>query len=81
MSIEGKKHLRPPEYLDIHPIKGNHRHIGMIYFVQAKTDKISLAVAEHHDIRWLTENDLAAPEYALQPDIIFYAREALERFK
>ena len=81
MEVRGKKHLLPPEYLDIHPIKESHRHIGMIYFVRAKTDNIRLAGAEHHDIRWLTENDLAAPEYALQPDVRFYAEQALERFK
>jgi len=81
MEVRGKKHLFPPEYLDIHPIKDSHRHIGMIYFVQAKTDNIRLAGTEHHDIRWLTKNDLAAPEYSLQPDVRFYAQKALERFE
>jgi 8-oxo-dGTP pyrophosphatase MutT (NUDIX family) len=81
MKVEGKKYLFPPEYLDIHPYSGHHRHVGMIYFAQATTDRVQLAAAEHHNIRWFSQDDLDAPPYALQADIRYYAQEALKRYQ
>lgn len=69
--------LIPPIFLDIHDITPSHKHIGMVYFARAKTDRVVLAEHEHDDIRWLTAADLDDPRYNLLPQIRFYAQEAL----
>ncbi|MFA5052162.1 MAG: NUDIX domain-containing protein [Patescibacteria group bacterium] len=78
--ILGKKYLFPPEYMDIHQINENHRHISMVYFAKANSDKFVLAAKEHHAIRWFTDQELDDPQYAIDPDLRFYAREALKKF-
>ena len=71
--------LTAPSYLDIHDIKGDHRHIGMIYFAQAATSEITLAEAEHHAIRWFTLKELGDPAWQVPEAIQFYGAEALRR--
>jgi hypothetical protein len=71
--------LTAPSYLDIHDISGDHRHIGMIYFAKSAAGTPQLAEAEHHDIRWFTPEELAAPEWAVPETIQFYANEALAK--
>ncbi|MBI4094954.1 MAG: NUDIX domain-containing protein [Candidatus Liptonbacteria bacterium] len=77
--FEGRKFLYPPAYLDIHPIGENHRHIGMVYFAKSKSEKVTLAAEEHDEIRWFSERELQDPTFKVQPDIQFYAKEALQR--
>lgn len=79
--VPGKKYLTPPDYLDIHPIDDHHRHIGMAYFVKAKSDKIVLAGREHKEIRWFTDEELDDPKYAIDADLRFYFREAMKKFE
>ena len=79
IEAEGRKFLYSPTFLDIHDISNTHKHIGMVYFAKAKSDDIKLAEAEHNEIRWFTENELGNPEFNLQPDVKWYAREALQR--
>lgn len=76
-----RRFLYAPTYLDIHPISETHDHIGMIYFAKAKSDKVTLAEKEHNDIRWFTDAELDEPQYAIQDDIKFYAREGFWRVK
>lgn len=73
----GTKILTAPSYLDVHDISGDHRHIGLIYFARSAAGTPQLAEAEHHDIRWFTSDELAAPEWAVPEAIQFYAAEAL----
>lgn len=76
---KGIKFLYPPMFLDIHKINEKHKHIGMVYFVKAKSDKIQLADREHHEIKWFIEKELSNPKYNLQADVQFYAKEALKK--
>lgn len=78
LHFEGKEFLYPPRYLDIHDINPHHRHIGMVYFAKAKSDKIRLAADEHEQIRWFSNSELDSSEFGIEPDIKFYAREALK---
>lgn len=71
--------LTAPSYLDVHDISGDHRHIGLIYFAKSADGTPQLAEAEHHDIRWFTAEELAAPEWAVPEVIQFYATEALAK--
>lgn len=75
------KMLIPPIFMDIHPINDVHRHIGMVYFAKANSDKVTLAADEHHQIKWLSERDITNTKYNLLPNIQFYAKEALKRAK
>lgn len=76
---EGIKILYSPAFLDIHKINESHRHIGMVYFAKAKTSEIKLADKEHYEIKWFIEKELSDPKYNLQPDVQFYAKEALKK--
>ena len=75
--MPGTTALTAPAYLDIHDIKGEHRHLGMIYFARSATSEVRLAGAEHHEIRWFLEDELDDPAWGLLDSIRFYAKEAL----
>jgi 8-oxo-dGTP diphosphatase len=74
-----RKFLYTPSFMDIHTINEKHRHIGLVYFLRAKTDVIRLAEQEHTEIRWLTEEQFDDPQFRLEESIKFYAKEALLR--
>ena len=71
----GFKSLLAPRYLNIHRISNSHRHIGMMYFATAKTDKVTLAVKEHDEIRWFSKRELAKLEN-VPPDVRHFAKTA-----
>lgn len=77
--IQNGRALIAPAYLDIHDISPTHRHVGMVYFARARTDRVALAETEHDAIRWLAAEDLEDPAYGLLPQMKFYAQEALRR--
>jgi len=78
-SFPGRKFLFPPAYLDVHPITPTHRHIGLVYFATAASDRVILAADEHEAIRWFSEGELHDPAFDIQPDVLFYACDALGR--
>lgn len=78
-NAKGRRYLYAPTYLDVHPITGEHSHIGMVYFAKAKSDEVTLAEEEHDDIQWFTDEELDDRKYDIQDDIKFYAREGLRR--
>ena len=71
----GFKSLLAPRYLNIHRISNSHRHIGMMYFATAKTDKVTLAVKEHDEIRWFSKRELTKLEN-VPPDVRHFAKTA-----
>lgn len=73
------KPLLAPTFMDIHTITETHRHIGLMYFARAHSDRVTLAEKEHNGIRWFTREDLSDPTYNLKPQVRFYAEEALKR--
>jgi 8-oxo-dGTP pyrophosphatase MutT (NUDIX family) len=77
--MPGTTPLTAPSYLDIHDIKGEHRHLGMIYFARSSADAVHLAGAEHREIRWFAADELDDPAWGLLDSIRFYAKEALRR--
>lgn len=77
--MPGTTALVAPAYLDIHDIKGEHRHLGMIYFARAATHEIQLADDEHDGIRWFSESELDDSSWGLLDSIRFYAKEALRK--
>ncbi len=78
-SEPGVRALIAPRYLDIHRITDAHEHIGMIYFARPKSGQITLAPAEHHDIRWCTSAELDELKPAMTEGVKWYCRAALKQ--
>ncbi len=76
---ESNKLLFRPEYLDIHKVGGEHRHVGIVYFARVKSGKLKLAELEHSDIGWFSLKDLESKKLNLGQAIKFYAKKALEK--
>ncbi|MFA5751359.1 MAG: NUDIX domain-containing protein [Candidatus Paceibacterota bacterium] len=72
------KHLISPRYLSTHYVKESHRHIVLIYFAKAFTDKVAEAKEEHErgESRWVSMEELK--EMDLRPNVLYYASEALK---
>ena len=74
----GTRALIAPRFLDIHRITDTHEHIGMIYWARPKQGTMTLASAEHHDIRWCTRADLEALRPPMSEAVKWYCHKALE---
>ena len=79
IEVKGTKFLYAPSFMNIHDINETHKHIGLVYFAKAKSDKIVLSEREHKDIRWFNKEDLDNPEFGLNGAVKFYAKEALSK--
>ncbi len=79
LAQRGVKPLLLPSYMDVHPVKGDHKHIAFVYFAKSRATKIRLHDAEHQMYRWFSRGDLDLPEYRLYPSIRFYCLEAFRR--
>jgi 8-oxo-dGTP pyrophosphatase MutT (NUDIX family) len=73
----GTRALIAPRFLDIHRISDSHEHIGLIYWARPRAGQLALAAAEHHDIRWVTGEELDALRPAMSAAVKWYARQAL----
>ncbi len=74
----GTRALIAPRFLDIHRINATHEHIGMIYWARPKTGAATLAVEEHHAIRWCTAAELAALQPPMSHAVKWYCLKAIE---
>ena len=77
-SGNGTRALIAPRFLDIHYISTTHEHIGMMYWARPKTGQLTLASAEHHDIRWCSSEELDALQPPMDQAVKWYCRKALE---
>ncbi len=73
----GTRALIAPSFLDIHRISDTHEHIGMIYFARVQGGDLALAAAEHHDIRWITTEQLDDLQPPMSGAVKWYCRQAL----
>ncbi len=76
----GTRALLAPRFLDIHRISATHEHIGMIYFARPRhpATALTLAAAEHHAIRWCTQEELATLSPPLRGAVRWYCEQALQ---
>lgn len=74
----GTRALIAPRFLDIHRISTTHEHIGMIYWARPRGGEVTLAAAEHHDIRWCSAADLETLQPAMSNAVKWYCRKAIE---
>lgn len=73
----GTRALLAPRFLDIHRITATHEHIGMIYWARPRCGKLSLAAAEHHDIRWCSSDELDQLSPPMTDAVKWYCRKAI----
>ena len=74
----GTRALIAPRFMDIHRIHDTHEHVGLIYWARPRGGRLTLASAEHHELRWCTPEELETLQPPLDPPIRWYARKALE---
>ena len=78
---QGTRALIAPRFLDIHRINPTHEHIGMIYFARVRSGDLTLATAEHHDIRWCTGEELERLEPPMSNAVKWYCQQALNEVR
>ena len=74
----GTRALIAPRFLDIHRISETHEHIGLIYWARPRGGELALAPGEHHEIRWLTSQDLDSLQPPMSNAVKWYCRKAIE---
>jgi len=74
----GTRALIAPRFMDIHRISETHEHIGLIYFARPKGGKLTLAPAEHYEIRWCGAADLDTLAPPISAPVRWYCLKALE---
>lgn len=72
----GTKFLYTPRFANIHRISGVHRHLALIYFAKAKSDRIEHNKEELNKIRWFTKDELK--KIKIKNSVYFYAATALK---
>jgi 8-oxo-dGTP pyrophosphatase MutT (NUDIX family) len=77
----GTRALLAPRFLDIHRITATHEHIGMIYWARPRNGSLTLAAAEHHDIRWCSSEELNRLQPAMADAVKWYCRKAIEEIQ
>ncbi|HWX19088.1 MAG TPA: NUDIX domain-containing protein [Candidatus Binatia bacterium] len=77
----GTRALIAPRFMDIHRITETHEHIGMIYWARPKNGSLTLAAAEHHDIRWCSSQELNDLQPPMSCAVKWYCRKALEEIQ
>ena len=73
----GTRALLAPRFLDIHRINETHEHIGIIYWARPRNGTLTLASAEHHDIRWCSAEDLDRLDPPIAPAVRWYCQQAI----
>ena len=73
----GTRALIGPRFLDIHRITDTHEHIGMIYWARPLNGTLTLAAAEHRDIRWCSSEDLDSLDPPMSEAVKWYCRTAI----
>lgn len=74
----GVKPVYTPSWVDVHRIKGVHKHIALIYIGKASSSRVRLHRREHAAYKWLSKKELADPKLKLTRSIRYYCLKALE---
>jgi 8-oxo-dGTP pyrophosphatase MutT (NUDIX family) len=78
---DGTRALIAPRFLDIHRISESHEHIGLLYWARPTSGQVTLAAAEHADIRWCSAKELDGLQPPLSAAVKWYALKALEEVR
>lgn len=76
---ENYKELIPPFFMNIHKISATHRHVTMVYFAKAFSDRVvEQAEDKSGRWRWMTKKEIENAQ-DMKNSIKFYALRALEK--
>jgi 8-oxo-dGTP pyrophosphatase MutT (NUDIX family) len=78
--IEDSEHYRcllKPAFMDLHRVKGDHWHLGIIFFATVKGGELRFCPEEHDDLRWFSAEELCEPCWGISQALQYYAKEAL----
>lgn len=73
----GTKIILAPRYIDVHEANPPHKHISLVYYGKAKTNK-HIKSDEHSDMRWFSKAELSDPRFNIPPPVKFGALDALK---
>ncbi|HEY9840213.1 MAG TPA: NUDIX domain-containing protein [Candidatus Obscuribacterales bacterium] len=74
----GYRHLRPPEFMNRHPINENHGHISLVYFgFTEQTETIDEGREQSGGLAWLSLEELEATVLEIDETIRHYLSSAL----
>ncbi|MBI4085449.1 MAG: NUDIX domain-containing protein [Candidatus Liptonbacteria bacterium] len=77
------KELPAPQFVNRHWINDKHEHVAFIFFAKTDTDKVR--EPDNHEksggMKWFGAEDLDDPKYGIEPNVIHYAKTALEASK
>jgi 8-oxo-dGTP pyrophosphatase MutT (NUDIX family) len=73
----GTRALVRPRFLDIHRVSPTHEHIGIIYLARPKSGKVTLAPAEHHEIRWCNQAELEKLDPPMSDAVKYFCLAAI----
>lgn len=69
----GYAHLRPPEFMNLHPIGPEHGHISLVYFgLTTQTETVDAGREKSGGLLWLTQAELAESTLELDATIRHY---------
>lgn len=72
------KELIPPYFLNIHRISETHKHIAMVYFARANSNKIVASeIEKSKGIKWMTKEEIEKDDN-IKESVKLYALKALE---
>lgn len=76
---DGGIDLPTPHFMHRMFVGKNHEHIDLVYITRAKTLDIKPAEGELvTEFKWFSKDELADPQYKIQPRIQYFARKAIE---
>lgn len=78
---KGRKYLFTPNFMDIHDFNDSHKHVGLMYYMRAKTNKVRLEESAHWAMEWVGQESLNDSKYNLDEGMKFYITKALEKSK
>lgn len=75
-----QRELLAPQFMDRHRISSDHEHVSLTYFARAVTDQVVPTGTDiSNEWRWVSAEELEHMD--LLPNILYYARKALETVK
>lgn len=72
------KHLMPPTFLNRHFAHAPHEHIALGYVATTDQSEVHPQPGEEAECKWFSLEELSDPQYAINPNVQYFARNALQ---
>lgn len=78
-SSKDYEELIAPVFMNIHKINDKHRHLSLIYFASSDSDKVVEENEKSKGYKWFTLKELNENKEGIKPEILKYAKTALQK--